>query len=165
METPKEERIFMWMCILLFFPITGVSFKKHHEEAKQRSSECASGGTTQRPGLHCTRTEWGGDYISTTTCLCRASTVSSTLLKTEASLCPRQGNCWKLPVILEKCHAALHARWLLMKVMKVHAWKWSPIPYLVLSFFLFWMHESTDSAFFYSCPTKSPLCFLLLIKS
>lgn len=53
-----------------------------------------------------------------------------------------------------------------MKVMKVHAWKWRPTPYLVLlSFFLFWMQKSTNSAFFYSCLTKSPLSFLLLIRS
>ena len=53
-----------------------------------------------------------------------------------------------------------------MKVMKVHAWKWRPAPYLVLlSFFLFWMHKSTNSALFYSCLTKSPLSFLLLVRS
>lgn len=93
-------------------------------------------------------------------------TISSMLLRTEASQWWCQGNCWRLPVILEKCHRTLHARWLLMKVMKVHAWKWRPTPYLVLlSFFLFWMHKSTNLALFYSCLTKSLLSFLLLIRS
>ena len=45
-------------CVLLFFPITGISFKKPYESAiKQRSSEYASGNITQGWGLHCTAIE------------------------------------------------------------------------------------------------------------
>lgn len=45
-------------CVLLFFPITGISFKKPRESAiKQRSSEYASGNITQGWGLHCTAIE------------------------------------------------------------------------------------------------------------
>lgn len=88
-----------------------------------------------------------------------ALTISSTLLRTEASQWQCQGNCWRLPVILEKRHRTLHARWLLMKVMKVPAWKWSPIPYLVLlSFFLFWMHKRVQTQPFSMLVTQNTHC-------
>lgn len=42
------------VCVLLFSPITGISFKKSPEtESKQRSSKYASGSITQEWGLHC----------------------------------------------------------------------------------------------------------------
>lgn len=136
---PKERNIFVSV-YMLFFSITGFSFKKPHEMEAEQKMSCICiwrYHTGMRASLYW---DWMRCWLHKYHYLCWAFTISSTLLRTKASQQQCQGNCWRLPVILEKCHRTLHARWLLMKVMKVHAWKWSPIPYLVLlSFFLFWL--------------------------
>lgn len=139
-ETQKRGT-FLWVCICYYFSPLLASLSRsliRWRQNKKMSCICIwRYHTGMRASLYW---DWMRCWLHKYHYLCWAFTISSTLLRTKASQQQCQGNCWRLPVILEKCHRTLHARWLLMKVMKVHAWKWSPIPYLVLlSFFLFWL--------------------------
>lgn len=117
--------------------------------------------SAERWGLLHGETVEGGDCVSVSTCWSWALTVSRTLLGTEPSQRQCQGNCWKLPVIWEKCHGALNARWPLMKVEKVHPQQWSPIPYSGLSFSLLWMQKRTNPEIHLILALQNPQYLLL----